>query len=47
MTTRNMMLTTVLVLPATGMAAQAASRVEFANNRLKVDGKPFFLYGCC
>ena len=24
----------------------SASRVEFENNRLKVDGKPFFFYGC-
>lgn len=24
----------------------AESRVEFKNNRLKVDGKPFFFYGC-
>jgi len=26
--------------------AAMASRVEFKNNRLEVDGKPFFFYGC-
>ena len=42
-----------LVLAWVGVAASGAcaasegeSRVEFSNNRLKVDGKPFFMYGC-
>ena len=40
------MVGTALVMLASGAAAWAASRVEFTNNRLKVDGKPFFFYGC-
>jgi len=28
------------------LACTAASRVEFTDNRLRVDGEPFFFYGC-
>ena len=35
-----------LLVLASGIGTQAAPRVEFRNNRLKVDGKPFFFYGC-
>lgn len=35
-----------LYLLAVSVSGIAGSRVEFTDNRLKVDGKPFFFYGC-
>ncbi len=31
---------------AAGLAVQAEPRVQFEDNRLRVDGEPFFIYGC-
>ena len=36
----------VCLLLASFLPCLAQSRVEFKDNRLKVDGKPFFFYGC-
>ncbi|MBM4083401.1 MAG: hypothetical protein FJ272_01285, partial [Planctomycetes bacterium] len=36
----------LLIVLASGAAAWAGPRVEFQDNRLKVDGQPFFFYGC-
>ena len=37
---------TLVLVTVSGNVYAAASRVEFRNNRLEVDGKPFFIYGC-
>lgn len=36
----------VFAIVAGSLACSGAARVEFEDNRLKVDGKPFFIYGC-
>ena len=36
----------LLALGGNGPVSLAGSRVDFQDNRLKVDGKPFFFYGC-